>query len=424
MALSPNFTCLKNNRLFPVNRTMLISHALPFITRAATAGCALLSIKLTYDFLSARDFALLNYIFFILAMSTALSSPINRLFWAENSHDNFVVAVYTTCTISALLTIILLSIYGFASVLQLQVFILIGCFAIIYAVYKTTERYIYGQIIFDRNLNVALSIPALFAFLDLLFVTFQYYNNWASLPARLIGPALLSTSVALLIPSSRTYFLILVREVRHFTNSFSIMIEQIFSAKGGKMLFFTIATTMAIMVDRLVLGYIPIKNSEVSADYLLALSYAIAIQTFLNVLIDVGRKRIYQNMAWVEGATSFASGVFMLAIPLTLSLVVVFPALKYFNIIPASVSIYVWAVLILRSITSFIINFSYTDSIQSGRISDSFTAVLALLIISLVFLGLLILDIDDQYASIICGVLLIILSLIVTAGFFRRMSAT
>ena len=403
---------------------MLISYVLPFATRAATAAFALLSIKLTHDFLSAQNFALLNYILFILAMSTALSSPIQRLFWAENSRKIFVVAVYSTCTISIFLMIILLGAYGFANVLELPTFLLIGCFAIVYGIYKITERYIYGQVMFDRSLTIALIIPALFTLLELSFVTFQYYMGWTSLPARVIGPVLLSVSAALVIPAFRSYLLSLMAGLPHFSYSVSIMIEQIFSAKGGKMLLFTIATTLAITVDRLVLGFVSIRNHAASADYLLALSYAIAIQTFLNVLIDLGRKRIYQNMAWVDGAKPFASKVFMLVVLLTFSLVLIFPLLKYFSIIPVSVSIYVWVVLILRSIAGFTINFSFTDIIQSGRISDAFIPILVLLATSLAFLFLLVMGIEDRMAAIFCGVPLIALSLVVAAGFHRRVPAT
>lgn len=423
MVLLPNFICLKNDNHFLSLLAMLIGHTFPLITRASAAAFALFSIKLTYDLLSARDFALLNYILFILAISTALASPMNRLFWAKNSHDNFVVAVYSSCTVFAIMTAILLTAYGFANALELPLFILIGCFSVVYGMYKITERYIYGQIIFDRSLNVALSIPALFALLELSFVAIQYYLAWSSLSARLLGPAVFSVAAVLIVPAFRPYFLSLVGNLRGFTNSISIMIEHILSATGGKMLFFTIATTIAIMIDRLILGYFPIKNYAVSADYLLALSYAIAIQTFLNLLIDLGRKRIYQNMAWVEGAKSFASRVFMLVIPLAISLILVFPVLKFFSIIPASVSIYVWSVLILRAITSFTIIFAFTDSIQSGRISNAFLPVLVLVAISLCFLCMLILGIDDRTVSIICGIPLIMLSFAVIAGFYRRVPA-
>ncbi|MEW4468819.1 hypothetical protein AB1K62_13410 [Parasphingorhabdus sp. JC815] len=403
---------------------MLISHVLPFVTRAAAAAFALLSIKLTYDFLSAPDFALLNYILFILAMSTALSSPIHRVFWAENSRDIFIVAVYSTCTVSAFLTITLLSVYGMTNGLDFSIFILIGCFSLIFASFKIAERYMYGQVIFDRSLNVALAIPAAFALLELLFVTFQYFTNWPSLSARLIGPSLISVTVALIVPTSRAYLLTLLGGMHRFADSLSFMIKQIFSAKGGKMLFFTIAMTLSIMIDRLILGYVPIKNPAASADYLLALSYAIAIQTFLNIMLDLGRKKIYQNMAWVDGAKAYASRVFMLAIPLALSLVIIFPALKYFTIVPASVSIYVWAVLILRSIAGFTINFAFIDSVQSGRISDAFAPILALVFISIAFLSMLIVGVDDRTASIICGLSLVTLSFIVTVSFYRRVPAT
>ena len=180
---------------------------------------------------------------------------------------------------------------------------------------------------------------------------------------------------------------------------------------------------MAIMIDRFIIGFVPIKNSAASADYLLALSYAIAIQTFLNLLIDIGRKRIYQNMAWVNGAKRFASRVFLLATPLTLSLIVIFPALKYFSVIPTSVSIYVWIVLILRSVGGFIINFAFLDSVQSGRISDTFPPILILVAISVTFLFMLIIGIEDRTASIICGLPLIALSIFVAVGFHRRVPA-
>ena len=404
-------------------RNMYSGVILSFFIRVFTALSSLAAIKLTHLFLPPQEFRILNYILFVLAVSTSLSSPVNRLFWAENSRNNFSIAVYSTFFITFFLTVISLLSYYLINKIELYWFVVFFLVTIFYLFSKILERYIYGQILFEIGFNTALAVSGMFACVELFFVIGQYYFGLSTLDTRLFGPAALFFAVLVCVPVVRVYFLYLVNDISNFKKNISLSAKQIFSTKGAKMLTLTTITTTSIMVDRLVLGYFNIGDSAASADYLLVLAYAIAIQSFLNLLIDLGRKRIYQNNAWVSGARYFVVRVLALAIFLLVALIFAFPVLQYFGIIPASVSVYVWFILVLRGISGFIIIFSFTDSIQSGRISNAFPAILVSMAISLVFLYLLIVGIDSRTVAILTGIPLIGLSLLVIWAFNRRMMA-
>lgn len=402
---------------------MLTAHVVAIFTRLLTASFALISLKLTYEVLSPEDFSLLNYLLFIIAVSIALSSPINRIFWAENSYDKFIDSIYCVSAITVIVSAILIIIYGMINDTHWHAIASIWFLSCLYSVYKIVERYIYGQTFFDRSLTQALMIPAFFAFTELAFVTYQYLSEWSSLHARLSGPVALAGFILIFSSTLRKHLTSLMVNLRYFGKSMSLITTHVFSSSGGKMLIFSVATTAAVMIDRLIIGYLPVKDASRSADYLLALSYAIAIQTLLNLIVDLSRKHMYQNKAWMPGAKRFADTVFKALLPAILALILVFPVLQYIKIIPPSVTIYVWSVLILRTIGNFVITFCYTDSIQSGRISDSFLPVFMMIIIGIIFICSILMGLNEIVSAAICGALILLLSLIVTVKFYRRVPA-
>src|SRR5690606_22676527 len=59
------------------------------VARLAAMGLSLIAVSATYRVLSARDFSLFNLAIFFIAISSALCQPINRVFWAGRSDENY-----------------------------------------------------------------------------------------------------------------------------------------------------------------------------------------------------------------------------------------------------------------------------------------------------------------------------------------------
>ena len=127
---------------------MLTAHVVAIFTRLLTASFALISLKLTYEVLSPEDFSLLNYLLFIIAVSIALSSPINRIFWAENSYDKFIDSIYCVSAITVIVSAILIIIYGMINDTHWHAIASIWFLSCLYSVYKIVDSGSYDSGIF------------------------------------------------------------------------------------------------------------------------------------------------------------------------------------------------------------------------------------------------------------------------------------
>ncbi len=398
-----------------------ITRLSPLLLRGATAAAALLTLKLTYNILSPQDFACFSLVLFALAICSALSSPINRLFWANNSPALFVQSIRAIALIVALGFLPFLIVFGLQTAITPSGILILYICTAAYGVTRIAERYIYGQLVFDRGINPALLFSFLFVGSELIFLLALYFLDFGSLALRFAGAALVVVAVIMAVPRYRTYGVSIFTKAPLDGSARASIFGEILSARGAKMLSFTVVTTLAIMMDRMVLSYLPLHGMAYTADYLLVLSYAIAVQTFLNILIDLGRKYIYQNGQWVAGARLFAGKALLSAPATVIALLALFPVLRLLEIIPASISLYIWAALLIRIACLFTLNFVFIDSVQSGRITNAIWPMLALAALNLGFLGMLLGGAGEGAASLIFCAAAFIITVLCTVRFYRRM---
>jgi hypothetical protein len=398
-----------------------ITRLSPLLLRGASAAAALLTLKLTYNILSPQDFACFSLVLFALALCSALSSPINRLFWADNSPAIFVQSIRATGLIVSLGFVPFLIFFGLQTAHTLAGIVILYLCTAAYGVTRIAERYIYGQLVFDRGISPALLFSFLFVGSELIFILALYFFGSSSLVLRLAGAALVVVAIIMAVPRYRNYGVSIFAKSPQDGAASTTIFGEIMSARGAKMLSFTVITTFAIMMDRMVLSYHPLHGMDYTADYLLVLSYAIAVQTFLNILIDLGRKHIYQNGQWITGARQFAGKALLSAPAAVIALLFLFPILRLLEIIPASISLYIWAALLIRIACLFTINFVFIDSVQSGRITNAIWPMLILTVLNIGFLGMLLGGAEESAASIVFCMAAIFITAICTIGFYRRM---
>jgi hypothetical protein len=401
--------------------SILANRLSPLLLRGASAAGALLTLKLTYNILTPQDFANFSLVLFTFAICASLSSPINRLFWAENSPALFVQAIRATGLIMTLGFMPLSLFFGLQTAnMPASILLLYICTAA-YGVTRITERFIYGQLVFDRGISPALFFAFLFANSELIFILALYFLEIGSLAVRLMGTALVLVAIVMAVPRYRNYGLSILTKAPLDTAASTNIWTETISVRGAKMLSFSVVSTFAVMIDRVILSYLPLQNADYTADYLLVLSYTIAVQTFLCILIDMGRKHIYQNGQWVTGAWQFSSRALLSAPAAVIGLLVLFPILRLLEIIPASIGIYLWAALLIRSACLFTVNFVFIDSIQSGRITNAIGPMLVMAMLNVGFLAMLLGGAEESAVSIVFGIAAIAITAICAIGFYRRM---
>ena len=367
------------------NKSFLKNNSFLVIVRLFSAAMSLIALKLTYNVLDSADFGFFNFILFVLAISTAVASPINRLFWAENSEESFVGAVVFTTAIAFLAFFVIFfytfinnnSIYG-------SIYMLPAIFAYIFC--KISERYIYGQVIFDQNILKAIPITIIMVCCEVLVTYFQYYFDSSSMYIRILLPSLLSMIVLLSISVYRNYLLTIFKGLFSTYAIFLYSKNAIICSVGIKIILLTVLSTFAVMLDRLILVMSPSTQQSNAADYLLALSYAIAIQSLFNVILDVGRKKVFQKMNWVPGARKFVCNGLSVIVISTAGLIILYPLLGYISVLPGSISLLVWITLLVRGSINSIINLSYLDSVQKGKIIDVILPTFLMIFVNLVFI--------------------------------------
>lgn len=390
--------------------TMII----PFFLRSASALLAVAAMKLTYENLDAKDFSVLSLIMFVLAISTAIASPLNRQFWAHNSKVEFQSTIIATLLIFSLVYL------GFGIFFEeLYSNILYIC-AIAYCSLKILERYIYGQLIFDYDITTALPVTCIFVTFELIFCIYQFYSGSSSLTYRILIPTVMTGAVLFSFSKYRIYMLSIFLGFRNLKNIVNRSVREVCSRVGLKTLMIMTLSTLATMFDRAILMMADSSKQALVADYLLTLSYTIAIQSFLNIILDVGRKQIYQKGAWLRGAKNYVMKNIAIVVALNLGLMASFPLLQFVSIIPASISAIIWLMLLVRAAVNTIIGLTYVDSIQQGRITDMVLPILCVIALNIAFVGTLFFGEDRLTVNlmILCG--LMALGAVVTAQFIRR----
>jgi hypothetical protein len=393
--------------------TMLI----PFSLRAASALLAVAAMKLTYENLDAKEFSLLSLILFILAISTAIASPMNRKFWAQNSKEELQNTTIATIFIFSLVFFVFII---FSEELDFDMLFICILF---YCSLKIIERYIYGQLIFDFDIKTALPVTCIFVTFELVFCFYQYFTGSNSLTDRIFIPTFMTIFLLISVSKYRIYVISIFKGFRNSKNIISTSVREVFSRVGLKTLMIMTLSTLATMLDRAILMTADNSKQALVADYLLTLSYTIAIQSFLNIILDVGRKQIYQHSAWLPGAKNYVLKNIAIVIALNFGLIATFSLLKFVSIIPFSISAIIWLLLLTRTAVNTIIGLTYVDSMQQGKITDMFPPILCVIALNIAFIGSLFFGGNQLTVNLMILFGLIAIGVTVTVQFVRRVPA-
>ena len=322
----------------------------PAIIRVATAAFGLVALRFTYSLLPPHDFATYSLILFSLAVGSSIAAPINRSFWAHNSRELYVDSILWTWLILSTVLAVLSATQAVRE--SSSILALCGCIAAAccYAFSKIVDRFMYGQVLLERGLSRALTISLLMAMTELLVVVFLHVVGVQSLYIRLLSPAILFLATMFLLSPYRPFLKEITLGFRRSFNNRSFISGQLFTNQGLNTIGLSVLMTIAVMIDRLAITYFPFDNEQFCADYLLILSYTIALQSLLNVSIDLARKHVFRNNAWIAGANDFSRKSILFHAVACAAAIAAFPVFQACDLIPPSVSIWLWSSLVIRSI--------------------------------------------------------------------------
>ncbi|MGV3485677.1 MAG: hypothetical protein ACO1RT_14770 [Planctomycetaceae bacterium] len=368
---------------------MTLSNGAAIVIRIATAAMGLLALKLTHAMLMPSDFATFSLVLFSVAVGSSVASPINRHFWAHNSREMYVDAIFWTTVILSVVIALFSAAYWIYCPVTLMSLVGLVFAGVCYAFSKVIDRFTYGQVLLEGNISQALSVSLLTVGAELAAVSVMFRAGTESLILRLLCPVVLQLLLMALLPSNRALLRELTLGAKNAMTKYSIVGHRLAARQGLNTIALTVAITFAVMIDRLVIPYFPIGSRVESADYLLVLSYTIALQSLMNASIDLARKHVFRDQAWVIGAKGFAKKSILSLMGIGLVAIVVFPLLQFYGVIPETIECWLWAALIVRAVALLIVSYTCVDFVQIGQVERAFPPLLAMLAIIVVFLFLL-----------------------------------
>lgn len=336
--------------------------------RALTALVTLCAMRLTYSAISADAFLYFNLLLFTIALAGVASSPLTQMLWSQYSETSFIASVYGSVTISAFIIIPPIILYTPASDSIISKYHLLSVGpALIYGCSRTIERLFYSRGIFEYDPYRAALIPLLFGLSEVIVSTGLVLTNSHSYPIRLLGPCGVFFAALYLSRQYRDSFQALRPKTVSHHEILSLTIHALISTRGFSVLLLFALTTLASTVERSIfVNRVHIAGLPSEA-VLLALAYTIGWQSMLNSLIDLGRRRIVQHNVWQPNARNYVLRSIAIALLGAALLVIAHPVLQMIEILPRSVSIIPWTVLIIRATCIFITNLALLDQIQRNR---------------------------------------------------------
>lgn len=344
--------------------------------RGAAMALSLAALLLTFRVLSPADFALFNLVMFLLAVGSAVAAPVNREFWAGDTINRFGAATLATAAVTASILSIGLAASAVAGSVAPTIPLIAAAAG--YAIARTIERFGYGRLLADGRSGGAVAPILYFAICDLLVALGMWLATFESLLARIVLPPVL---FLLLLTWSGYRFLLseILPTAERIRRSAAFTRTHLTSPTGVKVIGLGIVATSAAAGDRLLVAYFPLRPEAFGAAYLLAVSYAIALQTLTAFLFDMARVRVFQDGAWKPGARSFISLCVAALVCLNLIAVVAHPLLVRLYLLPPEIGIVLWAGLLARSVAASLSYLLNVDQFQQGRLAPIAAANIAIL---------------------------------------------
>lgn len=333
-------------------------------SRVAAMALTLGAVTLTFYTLSAADFTLFNLVMFFVALGSAVAAPLNRAFWAANSAERYAPALLSSAGVVVVVMGLGLavSIPDASPVVRLAIVVA----GIIYAVTRLVERYGYGRLLTLGEGGRSIAPIIFFAAADLTVAAVMWLAAYQSLLVRLVSPAALFLLV-LSLSSYRSLLSKLRPSRAQLRESMRFLHVQFASTSGLKVIVFGVAATAAAAVDRFLAVHFPLPAASFAAAYLLAVSYAIALQTLMGFLFDLARIHVFHDGEWKPEARQYSLLCVGTVLGVAFLAAAAYPLLVALQLLPEAVGIVLWLGVLARSAALSLVYILNVDHFQNGR---------------------------------------------------------
>lgn len=389
------------------------------LARISAMGISLLAVSATYRVLSPRDFSLFNLAVFFIALASAVSQPLNRVFWAGRADENYpfssVASLFLTVAIVAAGTVTGAIVRAY----PLGMSIAVALAAAMFGAARVTERYAYGRLLVAGYARASVLPILLFALIDMVAVGAMWLSGGNSIVLRIAIPGAAFLAAAIAIDRMRV-FPRWLSKVPSTETLKAFLVEHLFSTMGGRILFTGIILTLAGMVDRVIFYFFPSASEEFGAAYLLALAYAIALQTLLSLLFDLARTHVYRDGAWQPDARRYAGYIALAAVVVIGFAIASYPILVLAGLVSPQVHWTLWLAMLVRGLALALSTILNVDHFQEGRTAPIVNAAAVVLVGTLISQGVLrATGSQGQAASIMLAVSFGVI-IVVAWHFFKR----
>lgn len=393
------------------------------LARISAMGVSLLAVSASYQVLSPRDFSLFNLAVFFIALSSAVSQPLNRVFWAGGSDKN-----YPFSSIASLFLTVAIVSAGILAATTIRAYplwfsVTLGLSAACYGAARVIERYAYGRLLLSECARASVLPILLFAFVDLAVVGVMWWRGADSLVVRTLLPGVVFFAAVVLIDRMRLspQWLSQVPSAASLKNFLAV---HLFSTMGGSVLFLGALITIAGMVERVIFYFFPPSSEEFAAAYLLALAYAIGLQTLFSLLFDLARARVYRDGGWQPNARRYALNIVVSAAAVIAFAVVSYPVLVFVGLVSPQVHWSLWLAMLVRGLALALSTILNVDHFQEGRTAPIIYAASAVLLGTLASQGALSETSSQFPAALIMLTASLGVIIVVAHQFYRRTPST
>lgn len=359
------------------------------MSRSAAMGLSLASVTLTYYALTPANFTFFNLLMFLVGLGSAISTPLNRAFWASNSSSRFSPAALSSAVVSALT--IFVGVMSTAPISVSWAKFTICLAAILYSTGRIVERFGYGRLLTGGSGAGSIAPILYFAAADLSVAAMMWATSLDSLAVRLAAPAVLFLMALTASPARR--LLSELKPTREATRAaINFGREHIISPTAIRVITVGAVATVAGAGDRLLANYLPLRWPSFEAAYLLVVSYGIALQTLSAFFFDMARTHVFHDDRWQPEAVQFSIVSTGAIIGLTLVAWFSYEPLIALKVLPRSIELLLWGGILARS-CGVTLAYMYTvDRYQQGSfrsliMADAFIAVGGTTGFALLYLG-------------------------------------
>src|SRR5690606_32422338 len=121
--------------------------------------------------------------------------------------------------------------------------------------------------------------------------------------------------------------------------------------------------------ERVIFYLLPPTSEEFAAAYLLALAYALGLQTFLSLLFDLARVRIYRDGSWQPNSRRHSLNIVISAVTVIACAAVSYPVLVLTGLLSPQLHWSLWLAMLVRGLALALSTILNVDHFQEGRMA-------------------------------------------------------